>query len=124
LAQTQASLIDAHRTEDLLDVLARRQALIDEFTLSHGQMTQLTQRLDESLQRAHPDQRLRIQALIDEIGESLAKVMSTDHADQQSLSRSKDQMKQELGSMDAAKQARNAYLGPRQRNPRFADRRG
>jgi hypothetical protein len=124
LARSQAVLISEHRTEGLLDVLARRQTLIDEFTTSQNQLTQMTHRLDQRLSEAAPEQRTQIQSLIHSIGESLAKVMQTDEQDQLSLRDSRDHIKHELGNLSSAKQARHAYLGQKRVNARVSDRRG
>ena len=124
LAHSQASLIAEQRTEGLLDVLARRQALIDEFTAAQAGVSQMTHRLDQRLNDATPEQRFQIKSLIGIIGEKLALVMKTDENDQGALRNARDGVRKELGTLGTGRQARNAYSGPALAGARYADRHG
>ena len=127
LAQTQAPMISAAQTDRLLDVLARRQQLIDEFSVSQREVSELTKRLDQRLDQVEPDERERIKSLITRIGEGLARIMRCEEQDETSLRAAKHQVKRELSELDAGRAARHAYVGgsagPEARN-RFADRSG
>ena len=125
LADSQAELIEHNRTDGLLDVLAKRQVLIDEFNACQGPMSQLTHRFDERTAEVSVPDREKIKSLIGIIGEKLAHVMQRDERDQHSLKGSCDGVKQELSSMGAARQARSAYVtDTRGTLNRYADRRG
>jgi len=123
LAQSQASLIADSHTDGLLELLTRRQAIIDDFTSSQSQLTELTRGLDQRLELVPPADRDRIKSLIGEIGQRLALILDRDEQDQASLRTHRSQIKQELSSMGTARQARHAYQGRAATN-RFADRRG
>jgi hypothetical protein len=125
LADSQAELIAHHSTDGLLDVLAKRQILIDEFNACQGPMAQLTHRLDERLADVPSGQRDQIKSLIGVIGEKLAHVMKLDERDQHSLRGSRDVVKQELATLGTAKQARSAYQPSATASTnRYADQRG
>ena len=124
LAKRQAEFIERCATDQLMDLLGRRQNLIDQFTSSQGELARLTQGLDDRLQQATAAQRDRIKGLIADIGERLAGVMQRDEQDQASLRSSRDAIKQELSSLGHARQARGAYVNAKGHQPRFADRKG
>lgn len=124
LAQQQATLISTGRTEQLMELLGRRQAVIDQFTATQAQLTELTSDLDARLKSVTEGQRDYIRSLIAEIGDQLAAVMKRDAADQDSLRGGRDQVKEELAILGTARTARAAYGGPRNSAPRMADRRG
>jgi len=124
LAESQSALFAVSHTDRLLDLLARRQTLIDEFTASQSRLAELTGGLDQKLDSVDPINRDRIKALIAQIGERLAEVMQRDEQDQASLKASRQHVKQELASLDTARQARSAYHGAPAASNRFADQRG
>lgn len=124
LAQSQARLIAANHTDQLLAVLSRRQALIDEFTASQSDLNRLTQGLDARRETISTEQRDQIKSLIGTIGQRLAQVMRHDEQDQAALKTNRQQIKHELSTFPAARQARTAYLGTSASNTHFADQRG
>jgi hypothetical protein len=124
LATDQAELIQRARTDELLALLTRRQNLIDEFTGSQRQMNEITGPLTADLSSVAAGDRARIEQLIDEIGTQLARVMACDERDQQALEEARGRTRQDLTSLDAARTARQAYIGVRPADTRFADQRG
>jgi seryl-tRNA synthetase len=108
LAEAQTALMDSSQTDRLLELLGRRQSLIDEFTNTQVQLNELTQEM--KLATVGSSQRERIKTLIDEIGAKLAHVMQRDEQDQALLRRNCDSMKAELASLGAGRQARSAYM--------------
>ncbi|MHC5023169.1 MAG: flagellar export chaperone FlgN [Planctomycetota bacterium] len=124
LADQQGSLIEARRTDALLGLLAERQRIIDQFTASQEELSGLTVDLNARLEQTARSRADRIRALLDEIGHCLASVMQRDEQDQQTLHTGRAAVRQELSSLDAGTQARNAYLKPKPVVNRFADRRG
>jgi len=127
LAERQAGLIAAARTDELLEVLARRQEIINEFAASQAQLAQLTQGLHERLDQVEPGQRAEIQDRLNGIGDCLASVMRRDEDDQACLKAGREAIRTEMSSMGTARQARHAYGAPPATpgsNNRFADRRG
>ena len=124
LAQAQAGLIAERHTDRLLELLARRQSIIDEFKAAQGEMSHLTHDLDERLAGAAAPVRERIRALLSGIGHSLRDVMRHDQEDQARLRVGRDAVLQEMTSMDAGRHARHAYAPTSVNGNRFADRRG
>jgi len=124
LAESQAGLIVDRRTDRLLDLLSRRQTLIDAFTAGQHELTELTRGLNERLRTVSSAQRDRIKCLIDEIGHRLSLVMRRDEQDQGLLRTSRDEIKQELVNTGEVSQARAAYLHQRTKSNCFADQRG
>jgi hypothetical protein len=125
LAQSQAALIAERRTERLLELLEQRQSIIDDFTAAQGEMSAMTEHLDERIAGLGTPQRDRIRTLINAIGERLGEVMQRDQEDQAHLRSERDQVHGELQGVGTARAARNAY-GPAATPSinRFADRRG
>ncbi len=124
LAKSQADLIQKGHTDRLLELLGRRQTIIDQFTASQSQLGEFTKGLDENMDSASTEDRNRIKSLINEIGERLSQVMKRDEQDQSNLRRNRDQVKQELTSLDTARQARSAYVPQQRKVTRFADQHG
>lgn len=124
LAESQSELVSASHADRLLDLLASRQRLIDEFAATQPRLAELTTGMEARLETVAPAQRDRIRSLIDTIGERLADVMRRDEQDQALLRSNRDQVKQELATLGAAKQARNAYTTGGPFTNRYADRRG
>jgi hypothetical protein len=124
LAESQATCIAEDRTDRLLDLLAQRQSLIDQFTASQAEMGNLTRGLGERFEGMSEPQRRRIKELVSDISQALARVMQRDAQDQATLKASKRRVADELTSLDAAKQAHNAYRQEPAALNRFADQRG
>lgn len=124
LAQGQSALIEESSTDQLLELLAQRQSIIDEFTQSQRELTELTRDLDRRLEGVPESQCDRIRLLIDRIGDGLAQVMQRDEQDQATLRYGREQVRQELSTLGTARQARNAYTTVQGDRNRYADRRG
>jgi hypothetical protein len=124
LAQSQSALIAESSTDRLLELLAERQGVIDEFTASQGTLSSLTQGLDERLENVSAEQRDHIKAVINVIGERLSQVMKRDEQDQAALKSNRQQVRRELTDIGTARTARSAYLTGAPSSNRFADRRG
>jgi hypothetical protein len=124
LASAQAPLIAEGRSDRLLELLSKRQALIDEFTSGQSELGDLTRGLEQRLEGIEASQRERIRSLISQIGARLAQVLQRDEQDQAALRAGQSAIKHELSSLGTARQARTAYLGPAHAGNRFADHRG
>ena len=124
LATDQAALIADGRTEQLMELLGRRQGVIDRFTASQSNIGELTRDLDARFQSDNVQQPDLIRSLIDGIGQQLAEVMKRDEHDQASLRSGRDQVRRDIAALGAGQAARNAYLNGSTSNPRFADQRG
>jgi hypothetical protein len=126
LARAQASLIAERKTDRLLDLLAQRQSIIDEFTASQQQMTKMTEGLEGRLKGVAHTHRERIRSLINDIGDRLGEIMQRDQQDQANLRFGRYQTRVVLQGVGAVRAAHSAYaVAPHAVGPsRFADHRG
>ena len=124
LAKYQGQLIESKSTDPLLGLLSQRQKLIDEFTRMQGELSHLTEGRGEQLRDLDSPMRNRIQSLIDEIGESLNRVMARDDEDRKALEDARGQVQEELAATGAAQKARSAYRGAGLVSSQFADQQG
>jgi hypothetical protein len=144
LAETQRSLIADGRADALLELLGRRQSVIDEFTAAQAKLAELgggedagggeAATLDARL--SGPDvtsqQREHVRSLIDDIGARLAAVLKRDEQDQIALRGGRDEVRKQMQSFELSRQARSAYVGTASgpgkagaaAGARFADRHG
>ena len=128
IARAQATLIAERRTDRLLEVLTRRQSIIDEFTASQSRVNALTRNLDRHSHDIGMAQRDHIRSLIDAIACVLNDVMRRDQADQESLETGRSAVLAEMTGINAVRTARAAYTAPARGAtsdpPRFADKKG
>lgn len=124
LVQKQAAMIESGRTDALLGLLGRRQQIIDQLTGSQAGLGELTQDLEQRLAKVPSEQREHIRSLIDYIGNALNDVMGRDDQDRQALEAGREGLKRELADVNAARQARSAYMQGKAVNNRFADQKG
>jgi vacuolar-type H+-ATPase subunit I/STV1 len=124
LARQQAGLTEAGRTEALLQLLGRRQEIIDRFAVAQEDLARLTGGLSERLRDLAEPQRRQIRSLIDEIGEALADVLQRDEQDQETLRASRDDVRRDIATVNTSKQAHRAYVQRNLADNRFADSKG
>ena len=123
LAERQGTLIAAGDTAELLELLGRRQAIVDRFGGTEQRLDPLTTGLSERLSTL-PDARRRALAdLIDRVDEGLKAVAAIDARDHALLAEARGAIATELGKIGTAAAAHRAYRGA-PGGPRFADRRG
>lgn len=124
LARQQSGLTGTGQTEALLQLLGRRQEIIDRFGVAQEDLARITGGLSERLHDLAEPQRRQIRSLIDEIGESLADVLQRDEQDQETLRASRDHVRREIATVDTSKQAHRAYVQRKVVDNRFADSKG
>ena len=124
LARQQSGLTETGQTEALLQLLGRRQEIIDRFGVAQEDLARITGGLSERLHDLAEPQRRQIRSLIDEIGESLADVLQRDEQDQETLRASRDHVRREIATVDTSKQAHRAYVQRTIVDNRFADSKG
>ena len=123
LAHGQMELIEAGASDALLDLLGRRQRIVDELTASQDSVVGLSRSLHgrDNLAAGVRD---RITALVDDISDGLLRVADRDEQDRARLRTARERAAEGLSQVRTAKRARQAYVKDRTRNNRFADRRG
>lgn len=127
LAMQQSYLIEHSETSALLDLLAKRQGVIDSLLAAQGEMRTVAPRLERA--ELSDSLRSRLNALIDDVSRRLEVVMAVDERDKASLRIERDAVRTELSAAGTAQQARNAYLsrGQAASQPvgnRFSDHKG
>ncbi len=124
LARQQAGLTESGQTEALLQLLGRRQEIIDRFAVTQEDLGRLTGGLSERVRDLAEPQRRQIRSLIDEIGEAMADVLQRDEQDQEALRASRDRIRRDIATVDTSKQAHRAYVRGKLIDNRFADSKG
>lgn len=127
LAMQQSHLIEQGQTPALLDLLAKRQGVIDSLLAAQGEMRAVAPKLERA--EITDALRSRLNALIDDVSRRLEVVMAVDERDKTSLRVERDAVRTELSAAGAAQQARSAYLsrGHAAAQPvgnRFSDHKG
>lgn len=109
LAKAQQEMIKSKDFESLVDVLQKRQELINR--LLDGQLhgKEFDAIVNKQSSYLDDDSRNRMNALIEQISDSLAEVMRIDATDQETLEKELHEIGQELNTNSAAKTARQAY---------------
>ena len=124
LAERQRELIEERRTDALLGLLQQRQRLVDEFVASQQRFHQLSEGINERIDELEDGQRQHIRELVNTISAHLDTVMQRDQSDQDLLRGTRDEARQQIGSLDRGTQARSAYRQGSPSGNRFADRQG
>lgn len=124
LAEQQHAMIEAERTDDLLDLLARRQQVVNEFLTAQDQFAELTADLDQRIESLGGEQRQSVRQRIDQIGRQLASVLQSDEHDQQRLETARGQVVRAVEKIGATRQVNNAYRVPTGSATRFTDHKG
>lgn len=120
LAGRQAALIADGRCDELLDLLAQRQQVMDQFLDSQDGLARFDQRAPD----LDSGSRQRIASLVESISEGLGRIVRRDEEDRRQLQTSRDRTGSQLASLRTARRAQRAYVSGGSADPRFADRQG
>lgn len=128
LTDRQRELIESGETEALLDIIERRQEILDVLLGADGLLAGEGAWID-TMRRAPEPMRERAQSLLNRLQGKLAEVMRADERDQNALRARMDETRAEMNTGDRARVAHAAYAGGRPgagggANPRFTDRKG
>ena len=124
LVARQASLISAGFGEALLVLLGERQQAIDELLRSQAKLAPYLPEMSRRMQALPEAQQAEVRAALDEISSALDDVMRGDHRDQQAIASRRAGAREQLGSLNLARTARDAYVKPASQTNRFADQHG
>jgi hypothetical protein len=126
LSAQQSASIREGSTEQLLSLLSRRQAVIDDLARSNTELAPYRDRWDRISTAADPSQKQQIRDLLAEIDRVLREVVEQDERDRSELKGVQQQIGTQLTQVGKAGRAIKAY-GPVATNnkpPVFTDRRG
>ncbi len=124
LAEKQRTIIATGQNQSLLELLTRRQELIDRLTSGQQELMPLTESLDRYLAQIETKKRDIIRDLLDHIAQHLDEIMQRDEQDQQALQKHREEMKQEMHAIGTTQRARQAYRSQSTETNRFADHQG
>lgn len=125
LSERQAGLIREDRTDQLLDVLAERQVVVDEISRISTQLEPWRGNWSEFVRTLGEDVRKRVRERIDAVAALAQRIAERDERDRKMLESRKDAVAGELGQVDRGRSAMSAYGGSAARgsnSPRFQDR--
>lgn len=109
LAQQQADLVTTGNPDGLLQVLGRRQGLLEEVKKTNDSLAPFRQRWDDVIRLLDPQQRSEASAMINEINERLQQIMQRDQADSETLQLRCRKIGQEMQTARTGRTALRAY---------------
>ena len=126
LSSQQSASIREGSTEQLLSLLSRRQAVIDDLSRSNAELAPYRDRWNHIAAAADPNQKQQVRDLLAEIDGVLREVVEQDERDRAELKGVQQQIGTQLAQVGKAGRAIKAY-GPATTNhkpPIFTDRQG
>lgn len=109
LAQQQAELVSAGNPDGLLQVLARRQGLLEDIKKTNDALAPFRRRWDDVIRLLDEQQRAETSAAINEINERLQAIMQRDQTDSEMLQVRCRRIGQEMQVARAGRSALRAY---------------
>jgi hypothetical protein len=121
LSDTQSGLIRSDQTDALLEVLGRRQQIVDELVRLGEDVAPFIGAW-ERLAPALPDRhREALRARFDEVAALVDRIAGRDEADRKMLQERCSAAAEQIGGLSRARGAVSAYGAPPQPQPRFQD---
>ena len=126
VSQHQSECVETGETEQLLDVLARRQGVVEQVTEVNGLLEPFVSRWDSLADALDESQRDSLRGKLARLDELVDRITKRDESDRQKLEAQKGKVAEELGSAVRQKNAAAAYgrNGQHQPGARFQDRQG
>lgn len=125
LSRAQSAMVEGGDTDGVLEVLGRRQRLIDRMTQLNESLAPLRERREQMLGALSPAERERVRSRIDEINELVERVRARDDEDRAAMERRRTSIATEISGLARGRGAVAAYSGARTVDgPRFQDRNG
>ena len=127
LASGQHEMLDASRTDDLLDLLSRRSGIIEQIKELADELQPVISGWDRLGASVPEPVRSNLQGAFDDIGVITRSILTRDSAHTEVLEKQRTQIATELTSVDRGRAAVNANSGQpgkRPQTPHFQDRQG
>lgn len=125
LAAAQKRCLTDRASDALVKVMERKQGLADRLTGLEQRVAAVRQRWPDIKAGATPDQRLRVNRLVDEVGAVLRQLLTLEQESSDIATQIKDAAGADLRRLFEARRAQSAYgatgVSPRG-DPRFLDR--
>jgi len=123
MSQAQRSLIEADDAEQLLDLLQKREFLVEQILRTNAELDPLLGRWEEHRHEAEASARTEIAHRVASVQKLAASVADRDEADRAALQKRRDAVADQLGSIGRGRDAMQAYGSGRPR-ARYQDREG
>jgi len=125
LSRAQSAMVEGGDTDGVLEVLGRRQRIIDRIAQLNESLAPMRERREQVLASLGNAERERIRTSIDQINELIERVRARDEQDRESMERRRTGIATELSGLARGRGAVAAYSGTRApEGPRFQDRNG
>jgi len=126
LCQRQAELIEHSATDELLELLAHRQRLLESAMHSARRIEPFVERWEEFMNALGERERDTMVGRVRAIQERIDRIGSRDELDREALAKRRSELTSELADVGRSRGALAAYAGPGggKPNPRFQDREG
>lgn len=124
LAADQTRLIETDDTDSLLELLGRRQTLIEHIARTNQEMAPFTQGWDRLAPTLPEKHRSSLRARFDEVARLVERISEQDDADRRRLEVRRARIGQEIEGVSRGRGALAAYTRPAEPGPAFQDSRG
>lgn len=123
LTAGQRAVVESDDGQALLQLLARRQSVIDQLSAATAELEPYRARWASLLSVVPPGRAAELQRTLAETGAIVSRVREGDRHDHASLMRRRDALRQEMDTLDAGKDASAAYdPAPPRPQARLTDR--
>jgi flagellar biosynthesis/type III secretory pathway chaperone len=123
LSEQQSQLIAEGQTDQLLNVLSQRQAMVEQLTQINSRLSPYRDHWSEVAERLPGGDRDRLRRLLDEVQHLLQAILDRDESDRAQLETARQRVGERLEQSPRAGMARKAY-GQAGANARFTDSQG
>jgi flagellar biosynthesis/type III secretory pathway chaperone len=123
LSAEQSQRIEQGQTEDLLNVLSKRQGLVEQLTQINTRLSPYRDYWGQVAQQLPEGKRQHLRHLLDEVQTLLQRILEQDETDRQQLQAARDEVGNKLQQTQKAGSAMKAY-GRAAQQPRFTDSQG
>jgi len=124
LSERQRELIATDDVGGLVDILTKRETLLQSLSESSDAIAPFRARWDDVLERLSSVDREAVGRLVNELTEAARTIADRDEADRQALDARRRVVSDELKSLSRGRSAMAAYGGPAQSHARYQDRSG
>lgn len=125
LSRSQSAMVEGGDTDGVLEVLGRRQRIIDRMTELNESLAPMRERREQMLAQLASSDRERVRTNINEINELVERVRERDEQDREAMERRRGSIATEISGLARGRGAVAAYAGTRApEGPRFQDRKG
>lgn len=124
LSRTQGEFIETDDSDGLMDVLARRQAIVDQVVALNDELAPFARRWEELAPRLPAAHREALRTRFDDVARLVESIQQRDDADRRALESRRASVGSELEGLARARGAAAAYAKRNPGGPMYQDRTG